>query len=331
MTAEAPPSPVPADAPLTADLVARALVFACAHYAVDIRTVYERKGDGRGRARLLAAALLADKAFRPGASCARVMAVNAVTLAPTQMAARRIFPEVVASVKARVFSAEPEPSLSPRALEVLKAAEPAKPEPLVLPKDPKRGEAGWIHPHRDMEREARVVKARKAGRAPSQIAEDEKVSKGHINVILRRSGETFAPIKSGRRPSGDKPVRKPKAATKPAAKPKLPVVAKVEAPRPVPMVAVEPFPDDHPAWAPLAGSTPVRLVDHTHGCRWPLTVEGHREPMVCNLRTVADHVYCERHRWLSVAPSLRAGLTRPRHVAAPTAADTSPHVAAEAA
>lgn len=52
------------------------------------------------------------------------------------------------------------------------------------------------------------------------------------------------------------------------------------------------------AWDALPGSNPVRLDDHTTGCRWPIqTAEA--VARFCNAET-DNHVYCAAHRQMGV-------------------------------
>lgn len=64
----------------------------------------------------------------------------------------------------------------------------------------------------------------------------------------------------------------------------------------------DPLPPRAEAWEPLPGSTPVTIMDHTNGCRWPIG----DTPLYCNLpcaekppktptSPITHHVYCAVH------------------------------------
>lgn len=293
---------------LTPDLAARAVVSAAALLGFDPAQVFVEVRDGRGRVRQLAAAALVQRDDRPVKACARIMKVHPNTLSPTGLVKRRIFSEQVAHVQAEIFAI----ALTASGPDLAEAAER------------KRGEAGWVDPKRDMVREARVLKAFADGDGPYVIARREGMSPTSIYKMLKRNGvdpssrpaakaaaKPPAKAKSEPRTRRAPAGRKAAAPVKAQAKPR-PVQA---APKPVrgapppcppsPPPAVEPFPDDHQAWAPLPGVEPSRLVDHRNGCRWPVTVVGRSEPMVCNGSVQAGTPYCARHHWLSLAPSVR--------------------------
>lgn len=295
---------------LSAELASRALVVACEEYGVDPQTVFERAFDGRGRARLLAAAAMVHPTDRPADQCARLMALHANQLAPSQMARRGVTAEAVARVQAALTTV------------VLAPAQPVAARH-------RRGEAGWVNPRRDLAREARIIEARRKGDAPAVIATREGIGLSTVKAVLSKSGAVFASVRPGPHQATARPP-KPAAPRKPRAKPvaepmaaqkTVPMTATGPAATPVPL---DPFPSDHPTWAPLPGSTPVRLIDHHKGCRWPVTVEGRREPMVCNQAGVSGNPYCPQHRWLGASPAIRATLTRPVDLpAAPRVAATA--------
>lgn len=290
---------------LTPDLAARAVVSAAALLGFDPAQVFVEARDGRGRVRQLAAAALVQRDDRPAKACARIMKVHPNTLSPTGLVKRRIFSEQVAHVQAEIFAV----ALTANGPDLAEAVER------------KRGEAGWVDPKRDMVREARVLKAFADGDGPYVIARREGMSPTSIYKMLKRNG-----VDPSSRPAAATPAKaksEPKARRAPAArKDATPVKAEAKprpvqaAPKPVraapppcpppPAPAVEPFPDDHQAWAPLPGVEPSRLVDHRDGCRWPVTVVGRSEPMVCNGSVQSGSRYCARHHWLSLAPSVRA-------------------------
>lgn len=288
-------APVLHPGPLTAELVARALVAASAEYGVDPETVFVQARDGRGRARLLAAAALIHPEDRSAALCAKVMAVHVVQLSPSGLAGRKIYSEAVERVR--------------KALVVAPKAAPLNVDVRV-----RRGDPGYVDPRRDTACEERILKARRDGDSPRTIASAEGMSLGSVKGILTRSGETFPPARPGPN-RGGRPARpKTEAAPTPRA-PRRPREPKI-LPEPAAAVAaatvapVEPFPADHPTWSPLPGVTPETLIAHTRGCRWPVTVEGRREAMVCNAGIHPGSPYCGRHLWLSLAPSGRAQLAQ---------------------
>lgn len=294
-------APVLTPGALTPELCARAVVQAGRLLKIDPATCFEKVADGRGRVRLLAAAALIHPADRPVKASARVMAVHPNSLAPSALVNRGIYSNMVADVRRAVFT-PPVP----------------KGVDLKRPEDAKRGEDDWIDPRRQVEREQRIIAARKAGTGPAQIARDEQVNVTTVYRILNRHPGPFPSLKTGPRPKIGKAsaaptaskTRTPRASTRVAASRLKPAPAPVVAPAPPPE-PVEAFPADHPAWAPLPGTTPRRLVDHKDGCRWPVEVPGAREPMVCDSRIIAGSPYCERHRWLAASPAIRSTLTRP--------------------
>jgi len=295
MSDEAPPSPVLTPGPLTPQLIARAAVFAARHLGFNPATLFDEARDGRGRARQLAAAALIHPEDRRPVACARVMQVHPNTLAPSQLTTRRLFAADVATVRDQLFPAAPPPS---------------KPVPSAEDKDPKA--SGWIDPRRKPDREARIVAARLAGQGPAEIAKAENINTTTVHRILVQSGKAFPTLKRGPTPAPDARVRVRTASPK-ETDPKPRAIAKVQkpvAPAPTPMIALEPFPDNHAAWAPLPGATPVRLIDHSKGCRWPIET-GARDAMVCNLGCAGTSPYCERHRWLAASPAVRATLRQP--------------------
>lgn len=286
MNTEAPPSVAPlTQVPLTQALADRALQLASACYGVDPATAFETgRKDGRGKARVLAAVALYDPACRPMVTCARAMAISKTMMAPTQLQRRGILEAHLETVRAGLFLA------------------PLPDSPvLTLPTDWSRGEAGWTHPARDAGFDARVVKARMAGQGPGDIAKTENCSRHRVLWALSQSGRDFPRLSPGR------PAKDP--ADRARRKPRVQITAVPAAPQPAPSTVAH-FPADHPLWAPLKGSEPVRLIDHRSGCRWPVEVEGRREPMVCNVIAVGEGPYCKHHRWLSISPSSRMGERR---------------------
>lgn len=316
--------------PLTAALAARAVVAAAAEYGFAPETVHLPIRDGRGRARLLAAAGLVHPHDRPAAQCAKLMGVGCVQMSPSGLVARGVTAEAVARVHTALaqaaargeFAAAPDLSIKARA---------------------RRGEPGWVDPRRDLAREKRILDARRAGDGPREIARREGMSltttKGLLARLAAESGEVYPEVKPGprrggrpARPQGGPPqkVRVPRPAKAPGldpapakprgrprkvqnaeaaavaspAEPKSFAAATPEAPA----APVDPFPKDHPAWTPLPGAEPARLIDHRTGCRWPVEIEGRREPMVCNAPTHPSGTYCGRHLWLSLGPAGRARL-----------------------
>lgn len=287
--------PVLTPGALTPELCARAVVEAARLLKIDPATCFEKVADGRGRVRLLAAAALIHPSDRPVKVCAWVMAVHPNSLAPSALVNRGIYSNMVADVRRTVF-APPMP----------------KGEDLKRPEDAKRGEGDWLDPRRQVEREQRIIAARKVGTGPAQIARDEKCNVSTVHRILTRHGGPFPSLRSGPRqkPPGSSSPRKPRASARVAQSRLKPAPAPAAATA-LPPEPVEAFPADHPAWAPLPGTTPKRLVEHTKGCRWPVEVAGARDPMVCDGRVIEGSVYCERHRWLAASPAIRSTLTRP--------------------
>lgn len=325
MTPDLAPDLVPG--PLTAGLVARAVVCAAAEYGFDPQTVYEPARDGRGRVRVLAAAALIHPQDRPAAQCAKLMAVNVVQVTPSGLARRAITAEALTRVHAAL------------AAHAAQTAATADARPLAVSARVRRGDPGWIDPRRDTAREARILAARRAGEGPRTIAKREGMSLGATKAFLAKvaaeTGETYpkadpGPNRGGRpkrvRTEADgaakpKPRGRPRKAAAGAASPGRASVA----PSPVastPALVVDPFPADHPAWSPLPGTSPVRLIDHKTGCRWPVTVEAVAAPMVCDAPVLIAQgcgPYCGRHVWLSLAPAARSRLSQfaPSAVSAP--------------
>ena len=64
------------------------------------------------------------------------------------------------------------------------------------------------------------------------------------------------------------------------------------------------------AWDPLKGSKPVKLEDHTTGCRWTVTVKGESVARFCNEET-DNHVYCPAHRALGIRPEAERAARTP--------------------
>lgn len=58
------------------------------------------------------------------------------------------------------------------------------------------------------------------------------------------------------------------------------------------------------AWAALPGTTPVGIMHHTCGCRWP--VDGGGETLFCNAEVPGKGPYCAKHMALA-APVLPNG------------------------
>lgn len=52
------------------------------------------------------------------------------------------------------------------------------------------------------------------------------------------------------------------------------------------------------AWEALAGTAPVGLLDHTSGCRWPITGPG-GETLFCNGEAPGKGPYCATHERLA--------------------------------
>lgn len=279
---------------LTAALTAAALAKAAELLGFLPVDLFEPVRDGRGRVRLLAGGALLDADLRPVRTVAAALALNPSQLTPSNFIDKGLTAEMVAAVQA-VIQAHVEPE--------------GPPAPALPPGSPKRNEGGWVDCRRNVVREARIVEARLKGEGPKAIAEREGVSLNTVKNSLIRSGKTFERLRSGR-PAQPKPekVERVRAAPKakvapkprPAPRPKLAPRPQVIAP---PVVQAEPFPANHPAWAPLPGSSPVRLIDHTRGCRWPVTVDA-PAPHVCDLPTKGE-TYCPRHRWLALAVDKR--------------------------
>jgi len=319
--------------PLTAGMVARAVVAAAAEYGFDPQTVFAPVRDGRGRVRLLAAAALIHPTDRPAIQCAKLLGVHVVQMSPSGLVGRGVYCEALARVRADLARA---------------AASPSADAPLTVSARRRRGDPDYVDPRRDLARETRMLKARRSGEGPRAIAKREGLSltatKALFARVARETGEVFPEVAPGPNRGGRprKVGAAPKAAPKTGAgtggptgpgqatrrgRPRKAVEPAASAPRPAESPAfaaaatsepVEPFPRSHPAWAPLPGTTPARLIDHKSGCRWPVTVEGSRDHMVCNARTVEAPgcgPYCGRHAWLSVGPAGRARLAA--HAPAP--------------
>ena len=266
--------------------------------------------DGSSRVRVLAGAAIASRGWSPHDAAAAVC-VNRIQLCVSQLLRHDLTADILAIVQA-----------------TLDARAAPRREP-----DLRRNDKGWTDPRRDIEREARVVKQRLAGEGPKAIAAAEKMSVSAVNTILTRSKVAFTPLKRGRpvgspqvggRPKGTppaggrrptasavRPPRAPQAAKTSVPRPGRKVVAVVAPPRPEPVEAIEAFPADHPAWKPLEGTSPVLLIHHDKGCRWPVEITGSAGPMVCNQTTHGKTPYCEPHAWLGASPAIRATMVRP--------------------
>lgn len=314
--------------PLTAGLVARAVVCAAGEYGLDPQTVYERARDGRGRARLLAAAALIHPKDRPAVQCAKLLGVHVVSMSPSGLVGRGVTAEALARVRTH---------LTQHAAQVQAQAD----APLTVAVRRRRGDPDYVDPRRDTVREARMLAARRAGEGPRIIAQREGMSLGATKAFLAKAaaetGETYpevlpGPNRGGRpkrvRPEGEIAAKAKPRVRKPAPPPDQtpdrtrdrPASA-ATAPAAAPVV-IERFPSDHSAWVPLPGTTPVRLIDHKTGCRWPVTVEAVAAPMVCDAPVLIAQgcgPYCGRHVWLSLAPAARSRLSQfaPAPVSAP--------------
>lgn len=319
--------------PLTAGMVARAVVAAAAEYGFDPQTVFAPIRDGRGRARLLAAAALIHPTDRPAIQCAKLLGVHVVQMSPSGLVGRGVYCEALARVRADLARS---------------AASASADAPLTVSARRRRGDPDYVDPRRDLAREARMLEARRSGEGPRAIAKREGLSltatKALFARIARDTGEVFPEVARGPHRGGRprKAASAPKTVAKTAqgsaaatgsgqatrrGRPRKAAEQSASAPRPAEAPAfaapatsepVEPFPRSHPAWAPLPGTTPVRLIDHKAGCRWPVTVEGVRDHMVCNDRPVEAPgcgPYCGRHAWLSLGPAGRARLAA--HAPAP--------------
>lgn len=332
--------------PLTARMVARAVVSAAAVYGFDPETVYAPIRDGRGRVRLLAAAALIHPQDRPAVQCAKLLGVAVGQMSPSGLIGRGVLPEALAQVRADLAQSH--------------AAEAAADCPLVVATRRRRGDPDYVDPRRDLARETRMLKARRSGEGPRAIAKREGVSltatKALFARITRETGEVFPEVPPGPHRGGRPRKAPPSAPGAASARPACPAKAQPgrkrgrpskaaepadSAPRPAEAPAfaaaatsepVEPFPRSHPAWAPLPGTTPARLIDHKTGCRWPVTVEGSRDHMVCNAAVIEAPgcgPYCGRHVWLSLGPAGRARLashapapvSEPPRMARPAGAD----------
>lgn len=288
---------------VTPDIVARAIVAAARVYGFDpVIAMIPGPRDGRGRVKLAAAAALVGCGLATPKSAAALLGLPSATwLSPSQLATRKVYSEALEAVM-KAVDGGPLPKAAP--------LKPVKTTPTAH-RD--------IDPRRDMDREQRIIAGRLAGKGPAALARDESLSLTGVNVVIARaeaSGTVFPVLRAGR-PSGTKNPpgggRTPRPRT---ARP--PAKAKADPPPPpVPMEAIEAFPADHAAWKPLEGSTPVLLIHHDKGCRWPVEVTGATGPMVCNQRTHGKTPYCEPHAWLGASPTIRASMVRP--VIAPAA------------
>lgn len=316
MTDVAPPANTPAHAfrllsPEREALAGPALNAACAILGVDPARAFEVRLHMAARARLTAACALADRdrVQAPGTPTAGMwaerFAVHPVSLSPSQRVQRGVAVAMLAAVTAHLNGA----ALPERMPEFISEKMGGRRPKLPAPDRP-------AIDARKAEREARgrrIIAARKAGVGPTEIAEREKCARSVVSKTLAAAGETFPRLRAGPQPgagAGDPSAPKPRA-------PRARAAAQVERPKPeAPKPEVlTPFPDSHPAWAPLPGSSPVPLVAHRTGCRWPVTVEGERAPHVCNGRTTVHGLYCERHRWLSLPVSVRRDESRLRAAA----------------
>lgn len=146
----------------------------------------------------------------------------------------------------------------------------------------KRGQPGYVHPKRDLAREARVIEARLAGVGVTEISRKEGVGRGYVMTVLKASGKTFPEAKRG-------PKAAPKVARPAPAKPRPMVIRKV----------VDP-------WAPRPGVDPVPLLAVRSGCRWPIAGTAGAGGLVCGA-AASDGSYCRFHRALSLSTTGRAG------------------------
>lgn len=268
--------------PLRETLVVRALDAACAVVGVDRPRVFEPNRHLAGRARLTAACALTDADRRDGRTgtagvWAARLSLNDVSLAPTQRVRRGVTPAMIAAVigylaggalPGRMAEADRHRKGRPKApksdLDLARKAAAAK----------------------RAERDARIIAARMAGQRPTEIALREGMDQKSVSKILTRSGKAFPALKAG--PAAT-PVKAAREAAPTGTPNRLPRQERPQAPAEI----------DRKPWVPLEGSAPVRLVDHRHGCRWPLEIGDGRTPFVCNLKTTAHGLYCERHRALS--------------------------------
>lgn len=286
-----------------AEIISRALAGAAKLRGFDVSVLLDRgPRDGRGKVRQLAGAALVAAGHGSAAEVAEALALNRAQLSPSTLA--RI--GVTADEVRQVQEALPVPATAVRK---------------------RRSKPDYVDPRRDLQTEKRIIAARMAGERPSWIATSEGVSRGMVYstmVRAERDGTVFPALPPGpvRKAGADRVERvRVKAPARPQPRSGRRPATAAASPRPAPQrepvaalpppEAVEAFPDNHPAWAPLEGSTPILLVEHERGCRWPVTVSGAREPMVCNQPTHGATPYCEPHAWLGASPAIRATMVRP--------------------
>lgn len=155
------------------------------------------------------------------------------------------------------------------------------------------------------------------GKTYSGAAELLGCSRTAIAGVVERSTRTSNPIAAAHKPGGTGRVRKA-AAPKPKAKNATQIVqekarrARADSRKPKPpsfgtiagvLPAEEPVEDrgsyDY-AWDALPGTQPVRLEDHTDGCRWPCDT-GESVARFCN-EPATHGRYCERHNAIGTRP-----------------------------
>lgn len=158
---------------------------------------------------------------------------------------------------------------------------------------PKRGQPGYVHPNRDLEREDRIIRMRLSGAGPTDISRKEGVGRTYVMTVLNASGKVFPEIRRGPKP-GSQGARSQAPRTAPAR------------PKPEPIKirnVVDP-------WAPLPGTAPVPLLVIRSGCRWPVQSAGEGEALMCGARA-SEGSYCPHHRALSLSTNGRAGDPHP--------------------
>ncbi len=278
-----------------ADLVAGVVAAAARHLGLDPSVMLVPSNrNGRGKVRQLAGAALIARGLATHKGAGATLGLHPIQLSPSQLLRAGITQDDVRVVAACL----PAPDGDAR--------------PIVLTR---RGDPDYVDPRRDLAREARILAARLNGAGPRVIAEAEGVAPGLVVSVLQREvrrGAVLPPLKCGRPARAHARAARTGPAKPPA--PKAPKAQATRAAKPAPLKpapAREPFPDHHPAWSPLPDSAPVRLIDHDKGCRWPVTVEGRTQPMVCNLPAEVLSPYCARHAWLAASPAIRSGLPQP--------------------
>lgn len=149
--------------------------------------------------------------------------------------------------------------------------------------------------------------------AQKQQAVREALEVGQMTYkrAAERLGTTVGAIAAAVRDSGGAPSGRIRSArtAPPRSNVKRAPVPKAVKETTTPFGEANAAPDARPtyerAWDALPDSNPVRLEDHTTGCRWPCDTGG---PVAhfCNEPTESNHVYCSRHRRIGVraeAPS----------------------------